>query len=65
MLALRLSEDIESRLDKLAQATGAPKAFTLARPFLTIWQIWKIWKIFISQKNELPKLAIAKAKHPA
>jgi hypothetical protein len=64
MLALRLSEDIESRLDKLAQATGAPKAFTLARPFLTIWQIWKI---FISQKNELPKLAIAKAKakHPA
>jgi hypothetical protein len=62
MLALRLSEDIESRLDKSAKATGAPKAFTLARPFLNIWQIWKI---FISQKNELPKLAIAKAKHPA
>jgi RHH-type rel operon transcriptional repressor/antitoxin RelB len=27
MLALRLSEDIESRLDKLAKATGRTKSF--------------------------------------
>ena len=48
MLEISLPEDIERRLERLANATGRTEAFTPARPF---WRISAIWKTCIWPKR--------------
>ena len=48
MLAIRLPEEIEKRLDALAKATGGPRLSTPAKPS---WNIWTISRIFILRNS--------------
>ncbi|STT51554.1 Uncharacterised protein [Klebsiella pneumoniae] len=48
MLAIRLSDEIESRLDSLAKQTGRTKTFYARKQY---WRIWKTWKIIIFQQK--------------
>jgi RHH-type transcriptional regulator, rel operon repressor / antitoxin RelB len=60
MLALRLPEDIETRLDKLAKATGRTKSFYAREAILE--HLADLEDLYLAE-NDLPKFAMAKAKH--
>jgi len=48
MLAIRLPEEVEKRLDALAKVTGRTKTFMRAKPS---WNIWMMWKMSIWPKS--------------
>ena len=52
MLAIELPDDIERRLDALANATGRGKEFYLQEA------IAAIWRICISRKSDWPKFVL-------
>ena len=59
MLALRLPEDIESRLDKLAKATGRTKSFYAREAILEHWA--DLEDLYLAEKR-LAKVRNGKSK---
>jgi RHH-type rel operon transcriptional repressor/antitoxin RelB len=59
MLALRLSEDIESRLDKLAKATGRTKSFYAREAILD--HLADLEDIYLAEKR-IAKVSNGKSK---
>jgi RHH-type rel operon transcriptional repressor/antitoxin RelB len=59
MLALRLSEDIESRLDKLAKATGRTKSFYAREAILE--HLADLEDLYLAEKR-LAKVRTGKSK---
>ena len=51
MLAIRLPEEIEKRLDALAKALAGPRPSMPAKPSSNIW---KTWRIFILPSSGWP-----------
>ncbi len=56
MLAIRLPEKIEKRLDRLAKRTGRTKTYYAERPS---YSIWMIWRTSTSRRSALPKSVLA------
>ncbi|WP_269707440.1 hypothetical protein [Klebsiella pneumoniae] len=48
MLAIRLSDEIESRLDSLAKQTGRTKTFYARKQY---WRIWKTGGLLSFSRN--------------
>jgi RHH-type rel operon transcriptional repressor/antitoxin RelB len=59
MLALRLSEDIESRLDKLAKATGRTKSFYAREAILD--HLADLEDLYLAEKR-IAKVSNSKSK---
>jgi RHH-type rel operon transcriptional repressor/antitoxin RelB len=59
MLALRLSEDIESRLDKLAKATGRTKSFYAREAILE--HLADLEDLYLAEKR-IAKVSNSKSK---
>jgi RHH-type rel operon transcriptional repressor/antitoxin RelB len=59
MLALRLSEDIESRLDKLAKATGHTKSFYAREAILD--HLADLEDLYLAEKR-IAKVSNSKSK---
>jgi RHH-type rel operon transcriptional repressor/antitoxin RelB len=62
MLALRLSEDIESRLDKLAKATGRTKSFYAREAILDhLADLEDLEDLYLAEKR-IAKVSNSKSK---